>query len=135
DLKALNEKLEAEIAERKSIEDSLQAKNIALHELLGQIEMEKKNIRTQMLANIERIVIPTVKRLQVANSDLREDYVSLLLRSLQELTSGFGSNISTPLYRLTPREIEICNMIKSRLSSKEISKLLNISLRTVETHR
>ncbi|MGA1825533.1 MAG: helix-turn-helix transcriptional regulator [bacterium] len=38
-------------------------------------------------------------------------------------------------YRLTLREIEICNLIKNGLSSKEISNLLYISLPTAEKHR
>ncbi|MCX6356103.1 MAG: helix-turn-helix transcriptional regulator [Candidatus Aureabacteria bacterium] len=37
--------------------------------------------------------------------------------------------------RLTPREIEICNMIKGGLSGKEIAELLRISFKTVERHR
>jgi DNA-binding CsgD family transcriptional regulator len=38
-------------------------------------------------------------------------------------------------YWLTPREIEICNMVKSDITSKEISKLLNISPQTIVKHR
>ncbi|WP_227807487.1 response regulator [Lutibacter profundi] len=36
---------------------------------------------------------------------------------------------------LTPREIEVLKLIAEQYSSKEISKLLHISINTVETHR
>lgn len=36
---------------------------------------------------------------------------------------------------LTPREIEVLRLIAEQYSSKEISKLLHISINTVETHR
>jgi len=59
----------------------------------------------------------------------------LLQYHLEELTSSFGRKITEKSVRLTPREIEICNMVKGGLASKEISNLLNISCQTVEKHR
>jgi DNA-binding CsgD family transcriptional regulator len=37
--------------------------------------------------------------------------------------------------RLTRREMEICDLIKSGLSSLEIARKLNLSIRSVENHR
>ena len=59
----------------------------------------------------------------------------MLQYHLEELTSSFGRKITEKSVRLTPREIEICNMVKGGLTSKEISNLLNISRQTVEKHR
>ncbi|MHC4268935.1 MAG: LuxR C-terminal-related transcriptional regulator, partial [Planctomycetota bacterium] len=39
------------------------------------------------------------------------------------------------LLRFTAKEIEVCNMIKNGLTSKEIASLLNISFLTIEKHR
>ena len=36
---------------------------------------------------------------------------------------------------LTPREFEVCNMVNGGLNTKEIARILNLSIRTVETHR
>ena len=38
-------------------------------------------------------------------------------------------------YKLTPREMEICTMIESGLTSKEIPEQLNISCQTIDNHR
>jgi DNA-binding NarL/FixJ family response regulator len=49
--------------------------------------------------------------------------------------SSFGRRISDKAVKLSPREIEICNMIRNGSTSKEIADLLNLTLKTVETHR
>ena len=68
-------------------------------------------------------------------SEIIKKYVDLLKNHLGELVSSFGRNIRKKRLNLTPREIEICSMVKGRLTSKEIASLLNISLQTVEKHR
>ncbi|MCQ9208903.1 MAG: helix-turn-helix transcriptional regulator, partial [Omnitrophica bacterium] len=62
-------------------------------------------------------------------------YVNLLTHNLKELVSPFGRRITDRSIKLTPREIEICNMIKDGLTSKDISNLLNISYQTIDQHR
>ena len=62
-------------------------------------------------------------------------YIDMLERSLENLTSSFGHKITSRSLKLTPKEINICNLIKHDLSSKEIAGLLGISLFTVERHR
>jgi len=54
---------------------------------------------------------------------------------LGKLTSSFGSKITKKSFNLTPREIEVSNLVKGGLTSKDISNLLNISYRTIEKHR
>ena len=60
---------------------------------------------------------------------------SLLENTVKDLSTSFASDLSTEAVGLTPREIEICNMIKNNLSSKEIAELLFISVKSVEWHR
>ena len=62
-------------------------------------------------------------------------YIDLLQHHLKELTSSLGRKLTKESLQLTPREIEICGMIKGGLTSKEIATLLNRSYQTVETHR
>ena len=46
--------------------------------------------------------------------------VAELEAELGKLTSGFGHRISARRLKLTPRETEICHLIRNRLSNKEI---------------
>ena len=121
---------EARLREQKL---ALEQKNIALREILGQIEIEKKQMEDWIAANIDNLLLPILKRISLTGTSSK--YIKLIQRNLEELTSSFGIKIIERKTKLTPREIEICNMIKNGFTSKEISSLLNISCQTVEKHR
>lgn len=123
-------KSEAILLEQKK---ALEQKNIALSEILGQIEIEKKQIKDNVMANAENLLLPIIQKLSLKGESLK--YVQLLRTNLQELTSSFGKKLTAKESRLTSREIEICNMIRNGITSKEIASLLNISLGTAEKHR
>ena len=120
---------EAKLQEQKA---ALEQKNVALREILEQIEFEKRKIKDDVVANAD-LLLPYLKKLRLRGASRK--YISLLQRKLGELADSFGRKISDVRLKLTPREIEICDMIKNGLTSKEISRLLNISLQTIETHR
>jgi len=147
DLKSANERLKREITERKKVEQALigsesklqkqklalEQKNIALREIIAQIEVEKRKIKNDIETNINIVVSPILKKLAIEKAPPK--YVDLLQYHLRRLASSFGSKITEKNLNLTPREIEICNMVKGGLTSKDISNLLSISYRTVEKHR
>lgn len=114
---------------------TLEQKNLALQEILGQIEIEKKQIKEEVVSNVEELLLPLLKKLRRKGSVLDGKHIDLLEKSTLQLTSGFGMRVSERKWKLTPREVEICNMIKNGLSSKEIAELTNISFRTIEIHR
>jgi hypothetical protein len=113
----------------------LQDKNIALREIMEQVLTEKKNLEERVLANVDRLLLPLIRKLKNRDARMEKQYIHLLEENLLALTSQFGSKISRIIPKLTPRENEICNMIRSGLSSKEIAGVLNISFRSVETYR
>ncbi|MFC1650318.1 PAS domain S-box protein [Candidatus Latescibacterota bacterium] len=123
------------ISEEKLLEQktALEQKTFALREIIEQVEIEKKLIKDNIMVNVEKIVMPILERMKL-NSE-SEEYIDLLQNIIENLTSSYGSEITKVNYKLTSREIEICNMIKKGLMNKEISSLLNISTRTIENHR
>jgi len=76
-----------------------------------------------------------VARLRTSGSRLDEAYLDLLEENLRELTSSFGASLTRRSLSLTPRETDICGMIRNGLSSKEIAQLLRISVSVVENYR
>ena len=140
ELEENNVKLIKEITERKKAEGmlrerkkTLEQKNIALNEVLGHIEIEKKQIKDNVIANAEYLLLPIIQKLRLTGESCK--YVQLLRKNLQELTSSFGTKLTEKETRLTSREIEVCNVIKNGFTSKEIASLLNISQGTTERHR
>ncbi len=95
--------------------------------------MEKNKIKDDILANVDEVLMPILKKLKLKGASRK--YTNLLRQNLEDLTSAFGRKISEKRLKLSPREIEICDMIKNGLSSKEISGLLAVSPQTVEKHR
>ncbi len=113
----------------------LQEKNVALREVMNQVIMEKKELETRVMANVDQMIIPLLIKMKHQVSSLDIEYINLMESNIKKLTSSFGRKISKIMPKMTPRENEICNMVRSGLSSKEIAKLLNISFRSVETYR
>jgi PAS domain S-box-containing protein len=115
--------------------EQLERKNAALTEVLEQIEQKKQQIKNEVIANTEELLIPLIDLLESKGSKLDSQYLNLLKRSLEDLTSSFGRKVTEKTLKYTPRELQICNMIRRGLSSKEIANLLNLSLNTVGRHR
>ncbi|MFA5361715.1 MAG: PAS domain S-box protein [Candidatus Omnitrophota bacterium] len=111
----------------------LEQKNIALSEILVQIEIEKNKIKKQIAANVDELILPIVRKL--LKKDISRKNIQLLERNLETLTDSFGLKITENRAKLTPREIEICDVIKNGFSGKDIAGMLNISLLTVNKHR
>ena len=112
---------------------ALEQKNIALREIVAQIEIEKNKIKEDIITNLEKIIFPILGKMKLHdNSNENIDFLKIILG---KLTSSFGREITKKYYYLTPREIEICTMVENGFMNKEISKMLYISCRTDENHR
>lgn len=131
-----------DVTDLKTVEETLQEsnielekKNIALTEVMYQIEQQKQEIKNDVISNVHDLFIPLLEQWMPMGKKEGILYFKLLRRSLEDLTSSFGQKITQRRLGLTQREIQICNMIKRGLTSKEIANLLNISLNTVGRHR
>ena len=147
ELRSANIQLKEEIRERKKTQSALadserelrrqkaelEQKNIALREIIAQIEIEKERIKNDVEIYIRLVVSPLLENLKRDEASSR--MVNLLRYHLERLTSPYGSKITKESHKLTPREIEICSMVRGGLTSKDISNILNISHQTVVKHR
>ncbi len=113
----------------------LNKKNLAMGEILKRIDFEKNLIKNQVQANIKNIVMPLVDILRNNPSSDRDLYFNMLDEALGDITSDFVSKLEMQFSNLSPRELEICNMIKKDLSSKQIANALNISIQTISQRR
>lgn len=127
-LREMNDRLEEERV-------ALNEKNIALKEILTHIEEEKLQITRQLQANIDRVVMPIVKSLRLKVNEDDRNYFNHLENSLKDITSPFINKLELKYSRLSPREVEICGMIRSGQSSKDIAESLNVSVHTILKQR
>ena len=125
DLKRAEEMMQESELKLKEQKLALEEKNIALKEIIAQVELEKQKLKESVEANINNVISPILEKLKIDKPSKK--YVYLLQHHLKGLLSSYGIKIKKRSVNLTPREIEICNMIKSGLATKDISSLLNIS--------
>ncbi len=136
DVTELKKVQEALIISQGILEDQkilLEQKNAALREMVSYVEMEKNNVKKDVVANIG-LLIPILDKIRMKR-DAQKNLLNLIKSGLEDITSSFGKEITQGAFKLTSREIEICNMIKSGFSTKEIASALNISSQTIEKHR
>jgi DNA-binding CsgD family transcriptional regulator len=115
--------------------ESLKNVNIALEQVLKKMKEEQKEIGRSIQANMENILMPIIHNIEIEGSEIQQKYIKLLKQNLKEIISPFSVTLSDPLKGLTPTEIQICHLIKSGLSTKEIAKLRHVSNSTVNRHR
>ncbi len=114
---------------------ALQEANIALRAVLARIEDEKKEIKETMLANVDKILMPILHALEIEVPPAQRAYVELLKHNLEGIVSPFVDTFSKTYLSLTPMEVQICNMIRSGLTTKEIAGLRHVSPATICRHR
>ncbi len=117
--------------------EDLENKNIALREILAQYGLEKNNYRAEEKTFLDSIIYPEINRI-LNSENLSEHCRDSILNIRASMENKFGKssdNLVNVQHFLTPRELEICNLIKNGMSTKEISSHLNISDLTVERHR
>ena len=117
--------------ERQALQDA----NIAIYESLVQSRREKKMIGISIQANFDKIIMPILYALQVEMDSRQLKYMDLLKKNIESIISPFMERDQDILYRLSPVELLICNMIKHGMSSKEIASMRGISPATVNRHR
>jgi DNA-binding CsgD family transcriptional regulator len=114
---------------------ALQEANAALRTVLTKIEEEKQRIYKDVQINIEKVIMPILHVLMLELPKTQRKYIEILRTNLEEITSAFISELSHKYHALTPTEVNICNMIKSGMRTKEIAQLRGVSTATVNRHR
>ncbi len=132
-LKRTKEELERKVKQRTA---DLEETNAALQILLKQREKDRNNLEENILDNLKELVMPYLEKLKASELNNRERTLLEILESnLNHVASPIVRNLSSNYLNFTPTEIQVANLIKQGKTTKEIASLLNISKKTIETHR
>ncbi len=125
-----------ETADQLRVEQTaLSEKNIALKEILNHIERERKDYKRQICYDVEKAIKPLMGRLKAIAGKGKEKEIESLELSLKSILQRDIDVFRDRFSRLSPRELEICQLIKQGKSSKQISQILSLALVTVHKHR
>ena len=128
DLRAANQALQDE-------RTLLENKNIALREVLEQIEQHKQQAGKQLQTNINRVVRPMLQILSDRLSPEDKHLIRLVDSTLKDLMDPFVGKVDDCSTDLTRREMEVCTMIRNGFTSKQIASVLKTSVFTVHNQR
>lgn len=139
-LKTERNRLEEMIQERTeelSIKTmNLEDTNAALKTILKKREEDKNELEEKVLLNVKRMILPYLEKLKATTLDSsQQTYVDIMDMSLKEIISPFAHTLSTKYVNLTPKEVQIANLIKQGKSTKEIAEIFELSKRTIDAHR
>lgn len=115
----------------------LERKNVALEEVLDRIESERHAAITDARDRLHTFVEPLLHDL-AGRENLTDHDRRTVRRLIEELTtifSGGSDRLNGLAAVLSPRETEICSLIRGGMSSKQIAEYLTITSSTVERHR
>jgi PAS domain S-box-containing protein len=148
-VKDISKQKEAEAALQKALDElkkkavelemktkSLQELNTAMEVLLKKRKADQIEIEDSVLTNVKELIEPYFSKMRKTKLDDRQNaFLEIVESNLKEITNPFTRRMSMKHLNLTRTETQIANMIKHGNSTKKIAAVLNISPRTVDTHR
>ncbi|MGD9244884.1 MAG: PAS domain S-box protein [Desulfobacterales bacterium] len=116
--------------------NSLEELNTAMKVLLKKREEDKTEIESNVLKNVKELIEPYFEKIKKTKlDDQQKALLSIMESNINEIVSPFTRKMSLKYLNLTPTEIRIANLIRHGSSTKKIAEIMNVSPRTVETHR
>ena len=100
--------------------------NGALRVLLHQVQSEKEELEQRLVSNVEKLVLPYVERIGKSRLEERDrSYLEIMETNLHEIISPFLRNVQQ--LNLTPREVQVANLIKDGKTTKEIATVIGVA--------
>ena len=143
-------KLENEVLKRKQAEKSLIERqkalkvkvntlkelNASLRVLLEEREEDAKAVGEKVLFNVRLLLTPFLDKLNTTRLDPKQRaYLDVVQSTLSEIISPFLRELSSKYVSLTPTEMQVANLVKDGKKSIQIADMMDLSRRTVESHR
>lgn len=136
ELKKTENMLRKQERELKNEKKNLEEANITLKVLLDHQGDEIKNVEQRLRNNLRTKVLPYIEKVKFQGSDENIPfYIGVIEKHLNNIIAEYSHNLGIQYIDLTSKELQIADMIREGMSSKEIASFLNISTRTVEIHR
>jgi DNA-binding NarL/FixJ family response regulator len=115
---------------------SLEEANTALKVLLQHREEDKGALEERVLVNVRKLILPYIENLKHLHLNEKQlTQVRIIEENLNKIVSPFLRNLTSSYLDLTPREIQVANLVKEGKTTKEMTELLNISATAVDFHR
>ncbi|MBN2107909.1 MAG: PAS domain S-box protein [Deltaproteobacteria bacterium] len=132
-LQKAHDELEKKVEERT---DNLREANAALKVLLKQRDEDRQELEENLLSNVKELLMPLLKKIRTESLHSRQRLcLELVETNLNEIISPFSRKLSSKYLNLTPKEIQVANLIRDGKTTKEIAEFLKVSEPVISFHR
>ena len=143
ELARTNSQLREEIARRaeateklRTSSDHLKEMNTAMRVLLDKQIEDHHRAEEIIRMNLKELIDPYLERLENSGlNDSQKQLLDLIRMNLEEVVGSAIPEFSSKYFMLSPNEIQVVNLIRKGKTTKEMSRLLNLSVRTIEAYR
>lgn len=134
--KRLEKALRESERELRNKAERLEETNVVLNLLLEKRDTDRNEFENAMVQNVKELVLPYLQKLKGNGLDAKQKtYVHILERNLDDIMSPFLHGMSLGSLKFTPAELQIINLLKEGLSTKQMAGFFDLSPRTVESYR
>ena len=128
-----NEKLEAELLLKEKELASTSMNLVQKDEMLGKVKEEFVKMKKDGV--MDRTNEEYRKILRMLEESKQQDNWDQFAVHFDKVYTDFLVSLKQEFPRLTPSELKLCTYLRLNLSSKEISKIMNITIKSVELSR
>ncbi len=116
--------------------EELENTNTALRVLLKQVSDSKTEMENRIMDNLTRLVNPYLDLLEENLVRTPQgEYIRVIQENIKKITSTFSLSLSSSYLGLSPREIQVADLVRQGRANKEAARILNISVNAIEFHR
>lgn len=132
----LEDQVRSRTVELRVQAEQLAEANAALRALLRQRDEDREELEQSVMANMHSRILPALDRLeQLCSAQDAAALLAAIRHGLHEVTSPFRQRLQTACQNLTPAEMQVAELIRQGLSTKEIASRLAVGTSTIDTHR
>ncbi len=129
-------KLNDQMKKLKEKSKALNSANMSLRILIKQLSDAQNEERVGDIPNLKELVLPGKEQLEaILSSPTERAYIENIMLNLNRVTSTFAKKLSQLDYGLSPKEIQVADLVRIGLSNKESAIQMNVTKSTVEFHR
>ncbi len=107
-----------------------------LKEIVSTIEGQLRDLKEEIIVRLRLSVQPLIDQLRAeTDSETGRHLLQALDYHLANTVVSLGGKPMRELALLTPREVQVCNLIASGLTSKQIAVAMKVTVDAVYSHR
>ncbi len=128
--------VDKQIKKIKEKSEALTQANMSLRILIKQLSDAQQEERVGGMPNLKELVLPSKDQLEsILSSPTERAYIDNIMLNLNRVTSSFSKKLSQKDWGLSPKEIQVADLIRVGLSNKESALQMNVTKSTIEFHR